>query len=175
TPAALYQQQDIQAATTNLDYFESFFEYLRELDLKVLRCIMQAWSQERDLSEGGQAPVVHYDPAAVRQIDADVSIGDVADTATYRQLWESDLQQFLSAGFIDFFTYLEFSSHPKAEQLLKHMQQMPLLQQLGGMGALELGAALQASGGNPMLPAPGRGPIAPTARPQADSPNPVRG
>lgn len=151
TPAALYQQQVMQASTTNLDYFESYLEAVYMLDKKVLRTIMQAFEEERNLNEPSLRGFVLYTPERVREVDFDVSHGNVQDTATYRQLWEQDLQGFLQAGHIDFFTYLEMSSHPKADALLKLLQrQMPTM---GGMPIGAVQTALAAgNGAAPQMP-----------------------
>jgi len=150
TPASLYQQQVVQASTTNLDYFESFLEAIYELDRKTLKVIMQAFDEERYLNEPSLRGFIQYSPEAVREVDFDVAQGNVTDTATYRQLWEQDLQTFLSSGHIDFFTYLEMSSHPKADALLKLLQQgMP---ELGAMPIDAIQAGLQQQGAPPQLP-----------------------
>jgi hypothetical protein len=58
------------------------------------------------------------------------------------------LQTFLTGGFIDFATYLEMSSHPKAQALLKLLQR-----QMPSMGAMPLGAMQSAlSQGAPAAP-----------------------
>lgn len=162
TPAALYQQQIMQAATTNLDYFESFMEMLRELDRKTLQLIMQGWNEQRILVEGSRGQPVVYDPDAVRSVDADVALGEVTDTATHRQLWEQDLQQFLGAGFIDFQTYLELSSHPKSEQLLKLIQRDPELQQFAQMDPTAMGAAMRGGAARSALTSTPQNPEPPT-------------
>ena len=66
--------------------------------------------------------IVEYDPDRVRNIDADVAIGDVADTVTYRQLWEDRLTEFLQAGHVPFEVFLEESSHPRAQALLARLR-----------------------------------------------------
>lgn len=150
TPASLYQQQVVQASTTNLDYFESYLEAIYELDRKMLKVIMQAFDEERYLNEPSLRGFIQYDPQAVREVDFDVAAGNVTDTATYRQLWEQDLQTFLTSGYIDFFTYLEMSSHPKADALMKLLQQgMP---ELGGMPIQAVQAGLQQGASAGMLP-----------------------
>lgn len=131
TPASLYQQQILQAATTNLDYFESYLEMLQGADRKLVQCLIQAYDEPRTVADAQSQVIAEYSPEDVRNMDWDVAMGDVADTATFRQLWEQDLQQYLMNGFIDFGTFLEMSSHPKAQQLLK------LLERRGGQELLQ--------------------------------------
>lgn len=122
TPASLYRQQILQAATTNLDYFETYLETLHETDKKALQCMLQAFAERRTLHDPNAQTHAVYDPETVRSIDWDVAMADVADTATYRAAFEQDLQQFLFSGFLDFGTFLEMSSHPKAQQLAQLLQ-----------------------------------------------------
>jgi hypothetical protein len=142
TPAALFEQQIAQSGLTNLDYFESFFEGVRELDYKMIQCIQQAIDQPLEMSEGATQAPVQYSPKDVRSLKFDVSIGSVRDTATFRQIFEEDLQSFLQAGFIDFGTYLQLSAHPKAENLLRVLQQRD--PEILDMGTTEMQAATQA-------------------------------
>ena len=126
TPAALYQQQVLQANLNVLGFLQTYFETLRRKDKKDLQLIPQAFEDGRKFaSERGQGSV-SFDASRVKNIDWDVAIGDVADTAVYRQLWESDLQEMLMNGFFGppgpqaLQTFLEASSHPRAEAL-KHI------------------------------------------------------
>jgi hypothetical protein len=161
TPAALFQQQIIQSGLTNLDYFESFFEGTRELDYKTVQCIQQAIDRPLEMTEGPAQGAVTYRPEDARQLKFDVSVGSVRDTATFRQVFEEDLQQFLSAGFIDFGTYLQLSAHPKAETLLRVLQQRD--PEMLSLGTTEMQAASAAiSGGAPPKDSGGAGAASPS-------------
>ena len=145
TPASLFQQQIAQSSLTNLDLFESFFETVREMDLKMIQLLQQAIDQRIQLSEGPTAAPVQYRPEDVQNLKFDISMGSVRDTATFQQVFEEDLQTFLGQGYIDFGTYLEMSAHPKAETLLRVLQQRdPDTLELG---AQEMQAATQAVAG----------------------------
>jgi len=147
TPASLFQQQIIQSGITNLDYFESFFEGVRELDYKTVQLLQQAIDRPITLSEGATQRPVEYRPEDVRELKFDVSIGSVKDTATFRQVFEEDLRNFLESGFIDFGTFLQMSSHPKADTLLRVLQQRD--PSVLDMGTTELTAAAeQLAGGD---------------------------
>lgn len=145
TPASLYQQQVIQASTTNLDYFESFMEFCHEVDRKTLQVMLQGFAERRQINEPGSQVGAVYDPEAVRALDWDVALGDVSDTATYRQLFEADLQNFLGAGYLNFGTYLEMSSHPKAKQLLRVIQRDDPA--IAEMSAIDIAQAMGPAGG----------------------------
>lgn len=154
TPAMLFQQQIAQSSLTNLDYFESFFEGVRDLDNKTIQCIQQAIDQPLRLNEGATRQAIEYKPEDVRSLKFDVSMGSVKDTATFQQIFEEDLRGFLERGYIDFGTYLQMSAHPKAETLLRVLQQRD--PEILGMGSAEMQGALAELAGEE-LPTSGDG------------------
>ena len=115
-PAALYNARIQQSAITTMDLFETYYEILQQADRKTLQVAKQFYDDGR-LVRGTKNDVTRFDRAAVRDAQFEVSIAQVADTATYRQLYEQDLKQMLGNGFITFNQFLEMSSHPKADQL----------------------------------------------------------
>ena len=122
TPATLYHLQQQAASVTNLDVFESYYDLLNRVDKKVVACIMQSYDEPRPIkNEMGEGMIV-YDPETVRELSFEANTAAVADTATYRLAWEDTMQQWLAGGFIDFATYLQFSGHPQADKMLKHLQ-----------------------------------------------------
>lgn len=132
TPAALYQQQVQQASMNIFGYLESYFETLRRKDRKTLQLIQQAASERRTYAQQSFEQPIEFRPDAVRGIDFDVSIGNVADTATYRMLWEDYLKSLMDQGVIPPEIYLQESSHPRAESLLHRLEnykQEQLMQQ----------------------------------------------
>lgn len=142
TPNALYQQQILQGSVTNIDFFETYLETIRELDLKQLKTLVQYWTTPRPMITSFGEQVV-FDPEQVRGLEMDVAIGNVQDTAVARQLFEDDLRQYLEGQHITFPEFLQVSSHPKSQQLQAIVQRR-------GMGAgvlAELQAAAQ--GGDP--------------------------
>lgn len=129
TPAALYQQQVLQGSTTNIDHFETFLETLNDVDLKVLKTITQFYNERRPLrTERGR--MVEFDPQRARDLEYDVAVARVTDTATYRQAFEQDLKDMRAQGDLTLSQYLEMSSHPRAHALKRLIQRSnPLLQQ----------------------------------------------
>lgn len=132
TPAALYKQQILQGNTTNIDFFETYLETLRKVDLKALSLATQFYGPERSLrTDDGR--VYQFDPTAARDLEYDVAVANVADTAVYRQLYEQDLKELLQSQRLTFSQYLQMSSHPKAESLMKLIERTnPIMQQAGG-------------------------------------------
>lgn len=116
TSGALYAQQVAQGSLTNVDLFEGYFELVRELDTATCRVIAQHYTEERPLRTSDGRLVV-FDPAKVQDLDFDIALGNVQDTATARMLFEEDLKAFLRENRITMGQYLELSGHPKAQAL----------------------------------------------------------
>jgi hypothetical protein len=135
-PASLYQARIQQSQITTLDLFETYFEILQKADLKILQTAQQFFQDGR-LVKGSQNDVSRFDRASVRDVQFDVSIAQVADTATYRQLYEQDLKEMLGNGFITFSQFLEMSSHPKADQLQQIINRTNPLAGQGMQGQVE--------------------------------------
>lgn len=127
TSASLYHQQIVQGSTTNIDFFESYLETLAELDRKALSLILQFYDERRSLRTP-DGRMVQFDPERAHELEYDVTIARVADTATYRQLFEADLQRFLNEKRLTFRQYLQASSHPRAEAILRLIDRTNALQ-----------------------------------------------
>lgn len=133
TPASLYQQQIIQAQVTNRDYFDSFFAARRARDLKIVQLIAQFYDSERYLPIVGKtlldgSRMLRYDPQRVREIDWDLIVTDTPDTPAARQQMEMFIDNLLATNRITFQQYLQASSHPKADMLMRLIQKTnPLL------------------------------------------------
>jgi hypothetical protein len=142
TPAALYNRQIVQSQTTNLDQFETYFETLRDLDLKAIKVAAQFHDDGRVVRGEADEGVVRFNAQQIRDLEFDVSIAQVEDTAVFRQLFEQDLKELLGGGLLTFRQYLKTSSHPKADALLELIERTnPLVQGQGG----EQGQRQQAS------------------------------
>lgn len=133
TPAALYNQQIVQSQTTNLDQFETYFETLRDLDLKIVKVAAQNHSDGRRVRGEPDEGTMEFTEKDIKSLEFDVSLAQVEDTATYRQLFEQDLKELLGGGLLTFRQYLKTSSHPKADQLLELVERNNPL--LGGQQA----------------------------------------
>lgn len=146
-PASLYQARIVQSQTTTLDLFETYFGILHKVDVKALQVAQQYHGDGRAV-RGSKDDLVRFSRDDVRDALFDVSLANVADTATYRQLYEQDLKEMRAQGDITFRQFLEMSSHPKADQLLQLIQRTnPLVeggQRGGGQG-----------GGQPQMQGPG--------------------
>lgn len=132
-PASLYQARIVQSQTTTLDLFETYFDTLHQVDVKALQVAKQFHGDGRAV-RGSKDDLVRFDRASVRDTLFDVSVAQVADTATYRQLYEQDLKEMRAQGDITFRQFLEMSSHPKADQLLQLIERTNPLVGGGGDG-----------------------------------------
>jgi len=135
TPASLYNQQIVQSQLTNLDQFESYFETLHNVDLKAVKVAAQFHQDGRRVRGEGDEGVMEFNKEQIQSLEFDVSVAQVSDTATYRQLWEDDLKEMLGAGLLTFRQYLKVSSHPRADELLELIQRMNPLVEEGGEGS----------------------------------------
>lgn len=132
-PASLYQARIVQSQTTTLDLFETYFGILHKCDLKTLQVAQQYFQNGRAV-RGSKDDIARFSKEDVRDVQFDVAIADVADTATYRQLYEQDLKEMRAQGDLTFRQYLEMSSHPKADQLLQLIERTNPLVSGGGDG-----------------------------------------
>ena len=130
TPAALYTQMIASSSTQQLDLFETFFDALSEHDGNIVRLVCQFWDDVRPVRSAGTQEGQMFDPELVRDFTWFVSVGRTSETALYRQLFEQDLKDLLTAQRLTLPQFLQESSHPRAQALL-HLVQVtnPLLQQ----------------------------------------------
>lgn len=149
TAASLYAQQVTQGALTNIDFFECYLEGVRDVDVKTLRVQVQFYDEPRPLRTETGKPVV-FEPGALADLDFDVAIGDVTDTAVARMAFEEDLKAFVAQGNITFDEYLEVTGNPKAP-IIKQLRaaaaqaQQEIIAAAAGMGAEGIDPALLAS------------------------------
>jgi hypothetical protein len=146
TPAALYNQQITQSQTTNLDQFETYFETLHDLDLKIVKVAASNHSEGRRIRGDADEGVLEFSEDQIQDLEFGVSLAEVTDTATYRQLFEQDLKEFLGGGLLTFRQFLKESAHPKAESLLELIERTnPLVQDESDSPADAQGEAQQSS------------------------------
>jgi hypothetical protein len=157
-PAALYEQQVIQAQSTNRDYFDTIFAVRRRRDLMICQTIAQFWQDKRMLPTQTRRPdntrAVEFDPARVRDIEWNIVISDMPHTAAARQEMEGFMQKLLDTNRLTFRQYLQESANPKADAILNLIEKTnPLMadQQIGPEQMTMLKAQVQqdAAAGDP--------------------------
>ena len=126
TPASLYMQQTVNASMTNRDIFESFYEWMRNRNRKVLQVIQQYWTDVKFIRAGGQrstkAKTTMWNPDAIRGIDFDLVVSEGAQSPVFRQVINESLQKYLFNQLITFEEYLEESNEPFADSLLEKVR-----------------------------------------------------
>lgn len=124
TPGILYDRQVAQAAVNAYPYLQSYFDALREKDVMHLQLTQQAISERRTFPGERNQPPVEYVPDRVRQILADVSIGEIVDTNTHREQQEAMWLSLVQAGAMPLEAYLQLSSNPRALEALAVIEEL---------------------------------------------------
>ncbi|MEG1634045.1 MAG: hypothetical protein RR388_00285, partial [Rikenellaceae bacterium] len=126
TPASLYAQQ---VSNSQLNYrvvFETFSAFTRERDEKLLKTLMQFYTEKRiiDISGASTSEESRYwDPVeAGKIVDFNLVVTQSFDTPVYRMQFEERLLHMLNDRFIDFKMYLKNSSMPFAKSLLSQIE-----------------------------------------------------
>lgn len=154
TPAMMYDAQISQGQLTTRDFFDSFSEARRQRDLMIVKLIAQYYDEPKMLAVSGRRPdgqkLIKYDPARVRQLDFDIVISDTPDTPANRQLMETYLVDLMNNNRLTFRQYLQLSSHPKADLILRVIESSNPLLANHQMSPQDVAALqLQAQAGNP--------------------------
>lgn len=129
TPSSLYAQQ---AQNSTLNYrilFEVFNSHIEERDEKLLKVLMQFYTDKRYVDIAGDAykeVAKFYDPKmAEKIIDFNLVVSQSNNTPVYRQVVDEMLMEFLKSGFINFEMFLDNTSMPFAEKLRADLKQAP--------------------------------------------------
>lgn len=127
TPSSLYAQQ---AQNSSLNYrivFEVFNKYIAKRDEKLLKVLMQYYTDRRHVDISGSAytdVAKFYDPHMAQKIvDFNLVVVQSNDTPAYRQISDDTLMEFLRGGLINLEMYLDNSSMPFAEKLKAQLSQ----------------------------------------------------
>jgi len=127
TPSSLYAQEAQNAATNFRIIFDIFASYQKQRDTKLLKVLMQYYSEKRFVDINGSAYddiAKYYTPElANKVVDFNLVIASATNTPVYRQIADDTLQQLMSAGAIDLKTYLRNCSMPFAKKLLADITQ----------------------------------------------------
>lgn len=127
TPSSLYAQQ---AQNSTLNYrilFEVFNSYVEDRDEKLLKVLMQYYTDRRYVDVSGDAykeVARFYDPKMAQKIiDFNLVVSQSLNTPVYRQIADDMLMQFLQGGLISFEMFLDNTSLPFAEKLKADLRQ----------------------------------------------------
>lgn len=167
TPSSLYQQQIIQSGLNNLDIFESFNEFMREADSKMLKILCQYYDSERYVATTGKTyseDAKFWKPELIKGVDTEVKIVSGMDTPAYRMMMDDLLMQLFQLQAIDVEMFLENSSIPFSDKMLEKIKQKKeeVMNNPNGQAAMESG----------MQPINGQQPLPDEATQQAAQANP---
>lgn len=122
TPASLYAQQ-VQNSSLNLKgLFDSYRNFRRRRDIKLMKTIQQYYTEVRYIDLAGSEyseEAKWYNPEKVRDAEIDLTISDGYNTPTYQMLANDFLMELFRANAVDVKTMLENSSFPFATRILE--------------------------------------------------------
>jgi hypothetical protein len=127
TPASLYEQEAANASLNTVDFMQTFADFKRSRDLKIVKLIKQYYTEDQYLNSAGKEfskEAKLFKAKQVANFDYDVAISHSFDSPTFRQAMENQLSQFVMNGLVPIETYLEVSSMPYAEKLLEGIKKM---------------------------------------------------
>lgn len=126
TPASLYIQQIQQSSLNAKDMFDAFVEYKKDRDFKAMKVIKQFYKTGKYIGTSGKgyAPETGWwDRDKVKDIDFENVVAQSTDTPVYRSIMEEQLSKLLDSQLIDLRMFLENSSLPFADKLLRAIDQ----------------------------------------------------
>ena len=127
TPASLYAQQAANSAVNSKDAIDSFDWGKKQRDYKVLQLIQQFYNDDRHIRIGGRGMMAgvnteYYDKNAVKDIKFDVELAEAMDTPVYRGLQDDMLYRLLEAQVIDVKLFLQNTTLPFAQNMLREIE-----------------------------------------------------
>ena len=146
TPASLYLQQSQNSTINSRDFMEEYSDFLATRDRKSVKLIQQFYNDERYIATGGKSfssDSMYYDPGKAKNIDFDIQVQYGMDSPVYRQHLEEVLMDMLNNQHINIKMFLQHSSLPFAESLLKTIDSYEQ-QAAGGQLTPEMQQQLQA-------------------------------
>lgn len=122
TPASLYAQQ-VQNSSLNLKgLFDSFRNFRRRRDMKLMKTIQQFYTDVRYIDLAGSEyndESKWYNPEKVQNAEIDLTISEGYNTPAYQMLANDFLMELFRANAVDVKTMLENSSYPFATKILE--------------------------------------------------------
>ena len=133
----LYAQETMNSTLNSKDYFETFGNFKRKRNWKLLRTQIQFYDEKRQLALSGSnldSDSLVFDPELARDVQFEMTMSKSPDSPVYRAVIEDSLKEFLGAQFITFETYLKNTTLPFADSLLIDTQKTQEQIASGDMG-----------------------------------------
>lgn len=150
TPSSLYAQQAENSSVNIADLMAVFGSFKKRRDSKVLKVLMQYYTEPRYLNVAGKEfgdVVDEYDPQlADSVVDAELVVATSTDTPVYRQLKDQFLMQMFQMNAIPVEVLLQNSSLQGSDVILAQLQKAreQMAQQQQQMMMAQQGAAVPA-------------------------------
>ncbi len=126
TPASLYAQEAVNSATNLTDLINAYNMYIKKLDTKVVKTIIQFYSEKRMLHIAGtdyEQEAMEFDPDLVDGFNFDLNVVPGLNSPVFRQMADKMLYDLLSVQAISIEQFLENTSLPFADKLLDSIRQ----------------------------------------------------
>jgi hypothetical protein len=160
TPSSLYAQEAQNSTINSKDVMDFFAYFVEQRDTKVLKLILQYYTEERYINIAGNSyseEAKIYKPDLVKDAEMDLKVTRGQDTPVYRQMIDDLLFKLLDSQQIDIEMFLENTSLPFADKILESIKKRR--EQLangeipqGGLPPEVLQAMQSQGGGQPMDP-----------------------
>ncbi len=124
TPASKFAMEIEQSSLNNKDMIESFKDFLKDRDTKVLQTIIQFYKSKRYLAISGKDGAQLYDPELLvdEASEFDLTIAKGIDSPTYKGWIDEMLKEFVVGGLIDMELFLTHSNLPFAQSMLEDLK-----------------------------------------------------
>ena len=125
TPASLYMQEAQNAALSAIDMMNAFGYYVKRRDHKMLKVIIQFYTEKRYLHIAGtdyEKEALEYDPSKVDGIDFDLVVSESNNTPIYRTFMDEMLYKLLEMQAINIEQFLQNTSMPFADKMLESIR-----------------------------------------------------
>ena len=122
TPASLYAQQVHNSSLNLKGLFDSFRNFRRRRDTKLMKTIQQFYTEMRYIELAGSeydSESKWYNPEKVQNAEIDLTISEGYNTPAYQMLANDFLMELFRANAVDVKTMLENSSYPFATKILE--------------------------------------------------------
>lgn len=128
TPSSLYAQEAQNSMLNYLIVFDTFKSFKQDRDEKLLKVLMQYYTDRRHVDISGDAyteTAKFYDPQMAKKIvDFNLVVSQSTDTPVFRAAMDDMLMQLFQAGAIPLEMFLDNTSMPFADKLKSDLKQI---------------------------------------------------
>jgi len=133
TPSSLYAQEAEHSSTNTKDFFMSFNFFRQKRDEKILKLILQYYTEERyfAIDSDSEDTAQLFDPTKLEGHLYDLKVVQGNDTPVFRELLNQSLMKLVEMQMIDAETYLEHSPIPYSKAILETLKERKAEMQQG--------------------------------------------